>query len=107
MITFDDVVRIMKAMKLDSWGISAVSEVPEEVECKIFYSLKHEELKDAEGNYIKVTGKIYFSGLYDISFEDKISYTDDFGVEHNNLEVLDIKPIKDFGNNILYTKVTV
>ncbi len=105
MITFEDFVRIMKASKLDSWGISVVS-LPEDVECKIFYSLKHEELKNSEGEMVKVTAKIYFEGLYKISFEDRISFTDDFGNEYN-LEILEIKPIKDFSNEILYTKVVV
>jgi hypothetical protein len=105
-IEFVDTVRILKAKKLDSWGVSVVSDTPEEVPCKIFYSLKLEELKNAEGESVRVTAKIYFEGLYDINFNDRISFTDDFGVEHE-FEILDLKPIKDFSNEILYTRVVV
>jgi len=107
MIEFVDLVRVLKAVKLDSWGVSVNSDTPEDVPCKIFYSLKLEELKNAEGDTVRVFAKIYFEGLYNIGFEDKISFTDDFGVEHKNLEILDVKPIKDFNNEILYTKVVV
>lgn len=106
MITFDDFIRIMKAIKIDSWGVSVASDVLENVPCKIFYSLKDEELKNGEGMNVKVKAKIYFEGLYIIHFDDRVAFTDDFGVVHD-LEILDIKPIKDMSNQILYTRVTV
>jgi|SRR5699024_1930718 len=106
MISFDDMVEILKAIKNDKWGISAVSDEPIHKECKIMYSLKNEELKNGMGEYVAVTAKVYFEGLYDINFSDRLSFIDDFGKKHN-MEILAIKPIKDFSNNVLYTRVTV
>lgn len=106
MITLDDMVGILEAVKKDSWGIDIVSNEPTKVECKIMYSLKNEELQNADGEYVHVTAKIYFDSLFNIGLSDRIVFTDDFGNKHN-LEVLSVKPIKDFSNKILYTKVIV
>ena len=107
MITFDDFIKILKAMKLDAWGISVGSEILKNVPCKIFYSLQNEELKNAEGETVKVTAKIYFEGLYNIGMKDRLTFTDDFGVLHENIEILDVKPIKDMSGEILYTRVVI
>lgn len=106
MIELIDSVDVMRETKKDSWGISVNSQTPETVKCRIMYSLKTEELKTSEGKSIGVTAKVYFNELFPISYGDKLNFTDDFGKTYN-LEVLEVKPIKDFSGEILFTKVVV
>lgn len=106
MIELTDVISVMKETKKDSWGISVTSTTPETVQCKIMYTLKTEELKGIDGKSVNVTAKVYFEGLYPIQFGDLLVFTDDFG-KVQKLHVLEVKPIKDFSGEVLFTRVVV
>lgn len=101
-----DTVGVLKETKKDSWGIVVAAEEPVSVKCRVMYSLKFDELRSVTGSSITPTAKIFFEGVFDIGFGDKIIFTDDYGNERA-MDIHEIKPIKDFSGNVLFTRVVV
>jgi hypothetical protein len=106
LIELIDKIGILKEANKDSWGISVNSATPESVSCRVMYSLKSEPMKSANGDFINPTAKVYFEGLFDIGFGDKLVFTDDFGKEQKFI-IHEIKPIKDFSGVVLFTRVVI
>lgn len=106
MINFTDFVNIHSAGGLDIYGIPVMGEVIKDVPCKIMYSLVQDDLEIVDGKSIKVKARVYFDGFYPLQFTDKLEFTDVFGYEHM-LDILDMKPIIDFSDVLLYTRATV
>lgn len=106
MIELIDTIQVLKETKKDSWGISVNPLPPESVSCRVMYSLKSEPLKSENGTFVNPVAKVYFAGLFNISFGDKLIYSDDFG-KSRVFEIHEIKPIKDFSGNVLFTRVVI
>lgn len=104
MIPMNDVVKVYKGGKKDSWGIVTPSTEPTELKGMVTYSTKLEELKDAEGKAVVVTASIVFKGKVDIAINDIVGI--DVGTE-KKLKVLQVQPVKDLASVQLFTKVVV
>lgn len=106
LIELIDFISIYRELKKDTWGIPVLSEVPEIVNCRIMYSLGYIELTLGNGDKVGVAAKVYFEGIFQIGAGDELEFIDDFG-NIQRLKAIDVKPIKDFSGEVLYTRVTV
>jgi hypothetical protein len=107
MIPMNDVVKVYKGEKRDSWGIVTTSTVPTELKGMVTYSTDIQELSTVDGEKVVVTANIVFKGKADISVKrkDKIGIIVD-GTEQE-LKVLQVKPVKDLASVQIFTKVVV
>jgi hypothetical protein len=106
MIPLNDVVKVYKGEKRDSWGIVTSSTEPIEYKGMVTYSTSLEELKLADGTKVVVTASIVFKGKVDIEYGDKLGIDDGTGVEIK-LDVAKIQPINDLSSTTLFVKVYV
>jgi hypothetical protein len=106
MIPLNDIVKVYKSEKRDSWGIVTTNTEAIVYKGMVTYQTSFEELKIADGEKIVVTATITFKGKVDIGYGDKIGIDDGTGNEVK-LDVGKVQPIKDLSSVQLYTKVIV
>jgi len=101
MIPLNDTVKVYKAGKKDSWGISQINTEPEILKCMVSEVVELIELKTVSGKAVNVTANIVFKGKADIKVGDNIN------TDNGKFEVLKVQYIKDLSSKILFTKVAV
>lgn len=106
MIPLNDVVKVYKGEKRDSWGIVTSSTDPVIYKGMVTYQTSFEELKLADGTKVVVTASIVFKGKVAIEYGDEIGIDDGTGTEIK-LKVGKVQPIRDLASVQLYTKVLV
>lgn len=103
MIPTKDTITIERAGTLDSWGRPTGISEPEEIKCRIDYSIKL--VKNAKGEEVLSKAFILIKGVVLVTVNDTIKWSDDYG--DHEAKPHSVSPLKDFSSKVLFTKVVV
>jgi hypothetical protein len=90
---------IVRRTDKDEWGIEAPNGVEKFYRVRVDYNIEEAKLSIANGSETVITGAVVFLGKVDIKTTDILVINDE---EYSPKTV---KPITDFGENVIHTRV--
>lgn len=102
MIPTKDVVIVEHSQGKDDWGRD-IDPISVEYNCRIDYSTQIVQDSNGEDKVSKVS--ILVKGFAPITIEDTLKWSDGYG--DHEAQPISVRPIKDLGSKVLFTKVVV
>lgn len=104
LIAFNDDINI-HSTTVDAWGISVDGDAAVTVKGNIRPVFEYKEMMNQKNKSVVVSCTIGVGADVNIKASDVVGFMLDG--EYKKFEVLGVKPLRDFGGNILYKKVWV
>ncbi len=106
MIPMNDEVLVYKDGKLDSWGIAIPSDEAISLKGNLTYFSTLQEMKNAEGELVKVSATLIVLPSADIVNGDLLSFPNGIYPD-KKVKVLDVFPITDLSGKLFLKKVVM
>ncbi|MED4840399.1 hypothetical protein P9695_08775 [Weizmannia sp. CD-2023] len=103
LIPMKDTVVIVRSKGYDRWGEPLGTE---EIELKCRIDYQFQVVKNDKGEDVVAKATLLFNKIADIQYSDKITFTDEFGVQHTETPI-SISPLKNISGNPIMTRVVV
>jgi hypothetical protein len=98
LMPLNDTITVKRTTQ-DPWGIDSPNGSEKFYRVRVDYDITEAKLSVANGSERIITGAVLFVG------EVEILDGDVFGIEGKDYEPIKIVPIKDFGGNVIHTRV--